>query len=106
MHHPPPRQRRFPLAALVLTLVALTALGAVWAWLTADARPLGVAACALMLLGAGVVLAWWRDGKRIVALKELLALPLYVAAKIPMYVQLFTKRQIDWVRTKRDDGRR
>ena len=95
-----------PLAALVLTLVALTALGAVWAWLAADAWPLGVAACALALLGAGVVLAWWRDGKRIVALKELLSLPLYVAAKIPMYVQLFTKRQIEWVRTKRDDGRR
>ena len=95
-----------PLAALVLTLIALTALGAAWAWLTADARPLGVAACALVLLGAGVVLAWWRDGKRIVALKELLALPLYVAAKIPMYVQLFTKRQIEWVRTKRDDDRR
>ena len=95
-----------PLAALVLTLAVLTVLGGAWAWLAADARPLAVAACALALLGAGVVLAWWRDGKRIVALRELLALPLYVAAKIPMYVQLFTKRQIEWVRTKRDDGRR
>lgn len=94
-----------PLAALVLTLAALTALGGAWAGLAADARPLAVAAVALGLVGAAVVLAWWRDGKRIVALKELLSLPLYVAAKIPMYVQLFTKRQIEWVRTKRDDGR-
>ena len=37
------------------------------------------------------------------SLSELLGLPWYVAAKIPVYVRLFTKRQIEWVRTKRDD---
>ncbi|MES3012836.1 MAG: glycosyltransferase family 2 protein, partial [Pseudomonadota bacterium] len=94
-----------PLAALVLTLAVLCLTGAAW-WLVAgDVRPVGVAVGALALLGAGVLLVWQRDGRHIVALKELLGLPLYVAAKIPLYVQLFTKRQIDWVRTKRDDGR-
>jgi cellulose synthase/poly-beta-1,6-N-acetylglucosamine synthase-like glycosyltransferase len=94
-----------PLAALVLTLAMLCLVGAAWWLFTGDLRPAGVAAAALVLLGASVVLAWQRGGRRIVTSKELLGLPLYVAAKIPLYVQLFTKRQIDWVRTKRDDGR-
>lgn len=95
-----------PLAALVLTLAALWVVAAAW-WLgAADARAFAVASAALVLLGVGVMLAWWQGGRQIVTLKELLGLPLYVAAKIPVYVQLFTKRQVEWVRTKRDDGRR
>jgi len=95
-----------PLAALVLTLASLGPIGAAWWAFAGDPWPLVTAAAGLALLGAAVMLAWWRDGRRIVALNELLGLPLYVAAKIPVYVQLFTKRQIEWVRTKRDGGRR
>jgi hypothetical protein len=50
-----------------------------------------------------VLTAWWREGRQIVTFGELLGLPMYVAAKIPVYVRLFTKRQVEWVRTKRDD---
>jgi hypothetical protein len=48
------------------------------------------------------VLAWFREGRHVVSLGEMLALPWYVAAKIPVYIRLFTKRQVEWVRTKRD----
>jgi hypothetical protein len=36
----------------------------------------------------------------------MLYLPLYVAAKVPVYIRLFTRRQIEWVRTKRDGSAR
>ncbi|MES2227568.1 MAG: glycosyltransferase family 2 protein [Pseudomonadota bacterium] len=92
-----------PLAALVLALGAGLLIDAGWWLAVGDARPMGVALAATILLGAGVMAAWWRDGRNIVALRELLGLPLYVAAKIPVYVRLFTKRQVEWVRTRRDD---
>lgn len=92
-----------PLAALVLALGTLLVIDLGWWALAADARPAGVAGVALALLVAGLVAAWGRDGRHIVTGRELLGLPLYVAAKIPVYVRLFTKRQVEWVRTKRDD---
>jgi cellulose synthase/poly-beta-1,6-N-acetylglucosamine synthase-like glycosyltransferase len=92
-----------PLAALVLAIGALLVIDLGWWWLAGDRRQAGVAVLALALLGAGVMAAWWRDGRQIVSWRELLGMPLYVAAKIPVYVRLFTRRQVEWVRTKRDD---
>ena len=92
-----------PLAALALALGAALMFGAAWWGLASDVRPFALAVFAFTLFGAGVTMAWWRGGRHLVSLRELLALPLYVAAKIPMYVRLFTKRQVEWVRTKRDD---
>ena len=92
-----------PLAALALALGAALIFGAAWWGLASDVRPFALALFAFALFGAGVAMAWWRGGRHLVSLRELLALPLYVAAKIPMYVRLFTKRQVEWVRTKRDD---
>ena len=92
-----------PLAALALALGAALMFGAAWWGLASDVRPFALAVFAFALFGAGVTMAWWRGGRHLVSLRELLALPLYVAAKIPIYVRLFTKRQVEWVRTKRDD---
>ncbi len=92
-----------PLAALVLGVVALLVIDAAWWWWAADARAFAVASLALLALIVGVMTAWWSDGRQSVSLRELLGLPVYVAAKIPVYVRLFTKRQVEWVRTKRDD---
>ncbi|HEY9237325.1 MAG TPA: glycosyl transferase, partial [Burkholderiaceae bacterium] len=92
-----------PIAALVLGLVAIFLIDLIWYGLTDDGRALLVAAVALATLTVSVLAAWWSDGRRSVSLRELLGLPWYVAAKIPVYVRLFTRRQIEWIRTKRDD---
>lgn len=94
-----------PLAALGLALGSVTVVGAAWWAYSADVRPFALAAFSVALFGVGVIAAWWRSGKQLVSWRELLRLPFYVAAKIPIYVGLFTKRQIEWVRTKRDDPR-
>ena len=95
-----------PLAALVLGLGALLAGDAGWWFWTADPMPFAVAASALGLVGVAAVVAWWREGRRLLGVGELLGLPLYVAAKLPMYLRLLGKRQVEWVRTKRDDAGR
>jgi cellulose synthase/poly-beta-1,6-N-acetylglucosamine synthase-like glycosyltransferase len=91
-----------PLAALVLTLVTLLLLNTAWWFATGNVQPLFVSVLAAALVVLSVTLAWTREGRRIVSLGEMLALPWYVAAKIPVYIRLFTKRQVEWVRTKRD----
>jgi len=60
----------------------------------------------LLLLDAAVLVAWWCEGRRLIGLRELLGLPLYIAAKLPMYLRLLGKRQVEWVRTKRDGAGR
>ena len=91
-----------PLAALVLAIAALTAVDAA-AWLAgASAWPLAIAVGAFVLVAVGVMVAWARHGRRVISLRELLAVPLYVLAKIPIYARLFTKRQVEWIRTRRD----
>jgi cellulose synthase/poly-beta-1,6-N-acetylglucosamine synthase-like glycosyltransferase len=92
-----------PLAALVLMLVVAAVVTAGWWAIGGAAAPFAVAGAALALVASGLVLAWARYGRATVGWRELLGLPLYVAAKIPVYLRLFTKRQVEWVRTKRHD---
>jgi cellulose synthase/poly-beta-1,6-N-acetylglucosamine synthase-like glycosyltransferase len=91
-----------PLASLVLVLALLLVVGAAWWRFFGDSLPFAAAAVALAGVGAAVIAAWHRAGRHIVSGRELLCLPLYVAAKLPMYARLFTKRQVEWVRTRRD----
>lgn len=92
-----------PLAAFTIGLVALILAAAAWAIFAADHRPLVMAVVAILLFASGVLIAWYAGGRRLVSGAELLALPLYVAAKVSLYLRLFTRRQVEWVRTKRDD---
>jgi cellulose synthase/poly-beta-1,6-N-acetylglucosamine synthase-like glycosyltransferase len=92
-----------PLAALVVMLCGLAVAGALWAAAGGSAWPLAVVLAALLAVLAAVLLAWWRHGRRIIALGELLGAPLYALGKLPMYARLLRARQVEWVRTKRDD---
>lgn len=93
-----------PLASLVLGLGALAVLtGVVWLF-GGIATPLLLTAAAMLLLGLAIVAAWARFGRATVSLWELLSAPAYALRKIPMYLKLLGRRQMEWVRTKRDDA--
>jgi cellulose synthase/poly-beta-1,6-N-acetylglucosamine synthase-like glycosyltransferase len=94
-----------PLASLVLGLVTWLMLTAVFWWISGAGAPLILAAAALSLFSSVVLVAWWRFGRSAVSLWELLSVPAYVLRKIPIYLKLLGKRQVEWVRTKRDDTR-
>jgi cellulose synthase/poly-beta-1,6-N-acetylglucosamine synthase-like glycosyltransferase len=91
-----------PLAALVLLLGGLALVDAAWWLWTDDPAPFIVAFVALLLIDAAMLVAWWREGRRLIGLRELFGLPFYIAAKVPVYLRLLGKRQVEWVRTKRD----
>jgi cellulose synthase/poly-beta-1,6-N-acetylglucosamine synthase-like glycosyltransferase len=61
-----------------------------------------VLASTLLTLFVGTILvAWATRGRDLVRLGELLAVPWYILAKVPMYLRFIVRRQKDWVRTDR-----
>jgi len=95
-----------PLAVLVLLLSATFLASALLVASGGSAAPLAVASLALAATALAVFSAWDQVGRRSITLGEMLAIPGYVLAKIPIYIKLFTARQVRWVRTRRDGGRR
>ncbi len=92
-----------PLAFLVLTAVlyaCLTSALAAMAWIALPVAMLGL--LTLLIVGVCVLLGWWRVGRRWIGAGELLTTPLYVLRKLPVYVAFLSRKQLNWIRTRRD----
>jgi cellulose synthase/poly-beta-1,6-N-acetylglucosamine synthase-like glycosyltransferase len=92
-----------PLALLTLLLVAAFSLAWLVVLLGGALAPALIASFGLALLGVTVLLAWSRFGRGIITFSALLYAPFYALKKIPLYIGFVLKRQVDWVRSKRDD---
>ncbi|MDI1310107.1 MAG: glycosyltransferase family 2 protein [Methylotenera sp.] len=92
-----------PLALLVLIISSLSAVGILMLILTGQSTPWSWVLLDLLLVATSVILAWAKFGRNIVKFSELLMVPFYVLAKIPLYIKFVFKRQSEWVRSKRDN---
>ena len=94
-----------PLALLTLLVVAVWTASALLFVLSQVRLPLVISSAAAGLLMLSVLASWARYGRRILSLGALaLAIP-YALRKIPLYGRFLVARQLDWVRSKRDqDG--
>jgi len=92
-----------PLALLVLALLGLNLVTWLAYLLSGHATPAWIALAALVMLGLAVVLAWARFCRELIPFSVLLYAPFYAARKIPLYLGFLIKRQVEWVRSKRDD---
>lgn len=91
-----------PLSLLVLIWTMLgVASCLVWRF-TGAALPIDIWACGAVMLLTTLLAVWMRFGRKIIGLATLAAIPLYVLAKIPMYVGYVLSREREWVRTERD----
>lgn len=93
-----------PLALLVLTLSGMLVLTGAFLAATHIALPFVLSGLAAAALVVAVGLGWWRFGRKIISFRELKGIPGYVLNKLPMYLRALRARQVDWVRTRRDDG--
>lgn len=92
-----------PLALLVLALLGLNLVTWLAYWLSGHGTPAWIALAALAMLALAVVLAWARFCRELIPFSVLLYAPFYAARKIPLYLGFLIKRQVEWVRSKRDD---
>jgi hypothetical protein len=93
-----------PLSFLVLLWLAVTGVVAV-AWLLGARTGAGVVVgCGWVLLVGALFLAWAKFARDILPGRTLLAIPLYVMRKVPLYAAFWRRRQGAWVRTRRDSS--
>jgi hypothetical protein len=92
-----------PLALLTLLIVAVFISSASLYLLSGLTLPLWFSAISFFMLGFAVWLAWFAFGRRVISLASLCYAPVYAMLKIPIYLKFLVKRQVNWVRSKRDD---
>ena len=66
--------------------------------------PLRTHSIGMLFLGLAIISAWAKFGREIVSIVALLYAPFYILKKIPLYLSFLLKRQVDWVRSKRDES--
>ena len=91
-----------PLALLTLLVVALAVMAGTFGAVTGQWLPLLTSCLPALALALAVALAWSSFGRQIISFRQLCSVPIYVLAKIPLYVGFLVKRQSKWVRAKRD----
>jgi cellulose synthase/poly-beta-1,6-N-acetylglucosamine synthase-like glycosyltransferase len=91
-----------PLALLALLLVVVLASSLLLYGVSETAWPAIVAACGCAAFATAVLLAWWQFGRRIISLRFLGCAVVYGVRKIPMYASFVTRRQIEWIRSRRE----
>lgn len=91
-----------PMALLVALCAVLTLASAGLLLLGGPSVPLFVALTALLCVALGVGLGWARYGRRLVPFRYLLAAPLYLLWKLPLYLSFsLGRRERRWRRTER-----
>lgn len=91
-----------PPLALLAGLAGLAWLLAAAGWLAGGGMAVPALASALVVsFILAILLAWWRRGRDLVRLAELLAVPWYIVSKVPLYLRFIVRRQRAWVRTDR-----
>lgn len=91
-----------PLALLTLLVLSLALVGVLLASLSHALFPGVLAVLLLAVLGMAVLMAWAKFGRSILTLASLGYAPIYMLAKIPLYLKFLVRRQVEWVRSKRD----
>jgi cellulose synthase/poly-beta-1,6-N-acetylglucosamine synthase-like glycosyltransferase len=91
-----------PLALLALTVAALVAASAALALLTASTAPFWLAIAMAAMFALAVLVAWRRFAADVLPLRNFLMAFGYVAGKLPLYFRFLVRRQVEWVRSKRD----
>ena len=91
-----------PPLALFAGLLVLDWTLSVVAWAAGAAGALVILASVLPAIFLAVMLVGWHArGRDLVSFGELLAVPWYILAKIPLYVRFVFRRQRAWIRTDR-----
>ncbi|MDX1914164.1 MAG: glycosyltransferase family 2 protein [Methylophilus sp.] len=91
-----------PLALLLMLILGFSLISLLFLLMNAYVMPFVISLLTLSLLGLGILIAWMFFAREIVSLRNLLLAPVVLLKKIPLYIKFVVSRQVDWVRSKRD----
>lgn len=91
-----------PLALLSMLVALLSVLALALNMLQPGVWLFVLPICLLSLLSATIGLAWWKYARHIISFGQLCYVPVYMLAKFPIYLKFLVRRQVEWVRSKRD----
>ncbi|XGV95862.1 MAG: glycosyltransferase family 2 protein [Leptolyngbya sp. BL-A-14] len=91
-----------PLSLLVLLWFVTLAAASMAGWFLGLYVPMYLVALEGLLLLIAITTAWAKFARQTLPLVTLLAVPLYILWKIPLYLAFLNKPQTKWVRTERD----
>lgn len=91
-----------PLALLAMLTMGGVMLATLWALVFSVSGLVVWVWCLGLLLVLAVALAWFKVGRDLLAPSQVFAVLAYALGKGPVYVRFVFKRQMDWVRSKRD----
>jgi len=93
-----------PLSLLIMVWIAATGISLLASLLGVSWLPTLVLAIEGLLIFVAILAAWLRFGRTELPVRTLLAVPLYLLWKIPLYFTFLVRPQTEWVRTERDGG--
>ncbi|MCG9884018.1 MAG: glycosyltransferase family 2 protein [Cyanobacteria bacterium] len=91
-----------PLSLLVGLWLAIALLAGILGGIGGPLWPAAISATSGLALTLAVASAWWKFGRPFLPPQQILAIPLYLLGKIPLYLGFFKKPETQWVRTERD----
>lgn len=91
-----------PLSLLMLWTMAMCFVGLLWQWFSGSWVILIAAAVLFVIQSLAIALCWLRYGRHLFGVGNLQSGLRYIVGKIPLYYKFFVDRQIEWVRSKRD----
>ncbi|BAU10063.1 hypothetical protein LEP3755_05430 [Leptolyngbya sp. NIES-3755] len=91
-----------PLSLFVMSWIGVSTIAILWGILSGFWMAGILAIVAGVFLFSTVLAAWSKFGREDLPLRELLAIPLYILWKIPVYLQFLIRPQRAWIRTARD----
>jgi len=91
-----------PLSLLVAMYLTLLLISAAAALLTSQSGPFFILSAVAPLFFLAIAAGWFVHCRKVIPLRTLLAAPLYILGKLPIYGSFLWKRQRAWIRTERD----
>ncbi len=91
-----------PLAFGGIVLAAALMVAGLWALVTASYGPLVLAVAATAMFALAIALAWYRAGRDILSVWDLMAAPAYAVSKLSLYARVLTGKRTAWIRSSRD----
>ncbi len=90
-----------PLAFLALLLAGATAITALTTHAGGPHLALYTILAADLMMLAAVVIAWCKVGMDLLSFSEVVMLPAYIIAKLPLYARALSRKKIPWIRSRR-----